>query len=110
MSELLVFEDAELKESEGQWPVEVLVTMGTGGGAGAGGQLMLLDRDSYKEIASEGLTDPAKGEGLPGEIVLQCQVWELTVVFVQPPRRLVWKTRGCVLCSASLPMQPACFS
>lgn len=63
MSELLVFEDVDMKENEGQWPVEVLVTVGEG----PGGHLTVLDRDSYKEIASPMSVDSAKGEGPPGE-------------------------------------------
>ena len=63
MSELLVFEDV-MKESEGQWPVEVLVTVGEG----PAGQLTVLDRDSYKEIASHSMNaDSEKGERSPGE-------------------------------------------
>ena len=44
MSELLVFEDVDMKESEGQWPMEVLVTVGEG----SAGQLTVLDRDSLR--------------------------------------------------------------
>lgn len=56
MSELLVFEDVDMKESEGSWPVELLVTVG-GAGGGASDQLTILDRDSYKEILTESLAD-----------------------------------------------------
>ena len=47
MSELLVFEE-DMKESEGKWPVELLVTVGGPGNR----TLTLLDRDAYKELAT----------------------------------------------------------
>lgn len=59
MSELL-FEDVD-KESEGKWPVELLLTAG-----GCGCQVTLLDRDSYKEVTTWALAE--EGEGVaPGE-------------------------------------------
>lgn len=39
------------EETEGKWPVELLVTLGRSG------QITLLDRDSYNELLTENLTD-----------------------------------------------------
>ena len=63
MSELLVL-DVDLKEGEGRWPVEVLLTIGQSG------ELTVLDRDSYKEIHVEILADCNEmEEHCPGEVI-----------------------------------------
>lgn len=57
MSELLVFEDVDMKEGEGKWPVEVLLTLGDSG------EISVLDRDTYKELHAETL--PSTEETTP---------------------------------------------
>ena len=57
----LLFEDDD-KESEGRWPVEVLVTVG------GSNQLSILDRESCKEILTETLPDlEDRGGGAPSK-------------------------------------------
>ena len=46
MSELLLGGDDEIKEGDGKWPMEVVVAIGTGG------EVMVLNRDSYKALLS----------------------------------------------------------
>lgn len=60
MSELLVFTEDDMKESEGKWPVELLVTLGGGDNR----TLALLDRDSYKEVFTETLRQEGVAEGM----------------------------------------------
>ena len=64
MSELLVFEDVDMKEGEGKWPVELLVTLGHSR------QLTIYGRDNYKEIVAETIREGGGGreEGVPGEV------------------------------------------
>lgn len=58
MSELLVFEDVDMKEGEGKWPVELLVTIGHSR------QLTIYGRENYKELVSEMI---GGRDGIPGE-------------------------------------------
>lgn len=70
----LLFEDDDMKEREGRWPVEVLVTVG------GSNQLSILDRESYKEILTETLPDledrrggaPGEGKGLQYVLIVFC--------------------------------------
>ncbi len=57
MSELLVFEDVDMmKEGQGEWPVEVLLTISPSG------IVTILNRDSYKEIHVESTTKGEDGD------------------------------------------------
>ena len=75
MSELLVFEDVDMKEGEGKWPVEVLLTLGDSG------EISVLDRDTYKELHAETL--PSTEETTPpgNGVLLFAMSWHIHCMF-----------------------------